>query len=139
MTRVLITAAGLLMLWGSACSSAPGETPATIEIRGERVRVMELQGVVDALCDAKDAAGRDPEEARMVFFDRAHDPLHDIAAAAEEVDRSSAARLLEAKQTVEADLDGMAGPELASDLGALVAATRDALKQLSVSVAGCDE
>jgi electron transfer flavoprotein alpha subunit len=139
MTRVLIAAGGLLMVWGSACSSAPGETRGTIEIRGESVLVTELRGVVDALCDAKDAAGQDPEEARMVFFDRAHDPLHDIAAAAGEVNRSSAARLLEAKQAVESDLNRTAGTELASDLGALVAATRDALKQLSVSVPGCDD
>lgn len=138
MTRALVVAGGLLMVWGSACSPAPGEATETIEMRGERVPVTELRAVVDALCDATDAAERSRRTARMVFFDRAHDPLHDIAAAAGEVDRSSAARLLEAKQAVEADLDRMA-PELASDLRTLVVATRDALKALSVSVPGCDE
>jgi len=100
--------------------------------------VTELRGVVEALCEAQEAAPRDPEQARIAFFDRAHDPLHDIAAAAQEVDRSSAARLLEAKQAVEADLERMRGPDLAPDLGRLVAATRAALMELSVSVPGCD-
>lgn len=126
------------MVWGSACSPSPDETQETIEMRGERVPVTELRGVVDALCDAQEAASRDPEQARTVFFDRAHDPLHDIAAAAQEVDRSSAARLLEAKQAVEGDLERMQEPGLASDLGRLVAATRAALTKLSVSVPGCD-
>jgi len=101
--------------------------------------VTQSRGVVDALCEAKDEAPRDPEAARTTFFDRAHDPLHDIAAAVEEVDRSSAARLLEAKQAVEADLEAMGTPELASDLGRLIAATRDALKDLSIPTEGCDD
>ncbi|MGH2698818.1 MAG: hypothetical protein ACRDJL_06420 [Actinomycetota bacterium] len=139
MTRVLIAAGGLLMVWSSACSPSSRDIPETIEMRGERVAVTELRGVVDALCEAQEAAGRDFGQARMVFFDRAHNPLHDIAAAVGEIDRSSAARLLEAKQAVEADFERMAGPELASDLGGLVAETRDALDGLSVSVPGCDD
>lgn len=110
-----------------------------MEIRGERVPVTQLRGVVDALCEASDEAAADPESARGIFFDRAHDPLHDIAAAAEDVDRSSAARLLEAKQAVEANLEAMAAPGLASDLERLITATRDALKELSISTEGCDD
>jgi hypothetical protein len=135
----VLIATATLMLGGAGCSSSPNDNPATMEIRGERVPVTQLRGVVDALCEAKDQAAPDPEAARRIFFDRAHDPLHDVAAAAEEVDRSSAARFLEAKQAVEADLQAMAAPELASDLGRLVAATRDALKDLSVSTEGCDD
>ncbi len=135
---MLVAAGGLLMVWSLACSPSPEEIPETIEMRGERVRVTELHGVVDALCEAHEAAPRDPEQARTIFFDRAHDPLHDIAAAAQEVDRSSAARLLEAKQAVEADFERMLGPDLASDLERLVAATRAGLMELSVSVPGCD-
>jgi hypothetical protein len=110
-----------------------------MEIRGERVPVTHLRGVVEALCEASDEAARDAEAARRIFFDRAHDPLHDIAAAAEKVDRSSAARLLEAKQAVEADLEATAAPELTSDLGRLIVATRDALEDLSVSTEGCND
>jgi hypothetical protein len=135
----VLIATATLTLGGAACSSSPNDNPATMEIRGERVPVTQLRGVVEALCEVEDEAARDPEEARTIFFDRAHDPLHDIAAAAEEVDRSSAARLLEAKQAVEADLEAIAAPEVASDLGALIAATRGALKDLSVSTEGCDD
>jgi hypothetical protein len=135
--RVLIATVTLLV-GSAACSTSPNDNPATMEIRGERVPVTQLRGVVEALCEAKDEAPRHPEEARTTFFDRAHDSLHDIAAASGEVARSSAARLLEAKQAVEADLEAMGTPELASDLGRLIAATRDALKDLSVSTEGCD-
>ena len=110
-----------------------------METRGEGAPVTRLRGVVDALCEAKDEAQRDPDAARTIFFDRAHGPLHEIAAAAEEVHRSSAGRVLEAKQAVEADLEAMAAPELASDLARLIAATRSALSQLSVSVPECDD
>lgn len=138
MIRVLIATA-TLMVGSVACSSSPDDNSATMEIRGERVSVTQLRGVVDALCEASDEVARDAEAARTIFFDRAHDPLHDIAAAAEEVDRPSAARLLEAKQAVEANLEAMRAPELASDLGRLIAATRDALEDLSVSTEGCDD
>lgn len=138
MIRVVVAITGLTVA-SVACSSSPNDNPATMEIRGERVPVTQLRGVVEALCEAQDEAARDPEEARTVFFDRAHDSLHDIAAAAEEVDRASAARLLEAKQAVEADLEATAAPELASDLGRLIGATRGALRDLSVSTEGCDD
>jgi hypothetical protein len=135
---VLIATASV-MVGSVACSSSPNDNAATMEIRGERVPVTQLRGVVEALCEADDEAARDAEAARRIFFDRAHDPLHDIAEAAEEVDRSSAARLLEAKQAVEADLEAMGAPELASDLGRLIVATRDSLEDLSVSTEGCDD
>jgi hypothetical protein len=47
--------------------------------------------------------------------------------------------MLEAKQAVEADLEGTAGPELASDLGELVVSTMDALNHPSVSAPKCDD
>ena len=59
---------------------------------------MQLRGVVEALCEARDEGRREPEEARTTFFDRAHDSLPDLAAASGEDAPSSAARLLEAKQ-----------------------------------------
>jgi hypothetical protein len=137
MTRVLV-AGGLLAIGSVACSSSANEHSRTIEIRGERVAVTELRGVVEALCEAKDLAARDPEASGTIFFDRVHAPLHDIAAATEEVDRPSAARLLEAKQAVEQDIQQRPELELASDLQELIAATRDALKELSVRIGGCD-
>lgn len=113
MTRVLI-AGGLVAVVGAACSSPSDERPSAVETCGEGAPVTRLCGVVDALCEAKDEARRDPDAARTIFFDRAHGPLHEIAAA-EEVHRSSAGRVLEAKQAVEADLEATAAPELASE------------------------
>lgn len=60
-----------------------------------------------AACDAAAHArsGR-LDDARRVFFDRVHDPLHALAAAVADHDRGAAAALLEAKETVERDLGG---------------------------------
>lgn len=69
-----------------------------------------------ALCDATAAARRgDAAKARMTFFDRAHQPIHELASATAAVDRAASARLLEAKQRVEADV-GAAAPSLEVDL-----------------------
>jgi len=81
----------------------------------------------DALCQSADAARQgDARRARAVFFDHAHDPLHELAAAAQERDRGAAARLLEAKQRVETGLED-AGPTLAEDLETLALATGRAM------------
>ena len=60
----------------------------------------------DGLCTAAARArGGDPPGARMLFLERSHQPLHQLAAAAQEKDRAVAARLLEAKAKVEAALE----------------------------------
>jgi hypothetical protein len=94
------------------------------------------------LCDAAmkvetgDAAG-----AETVFYDTVHQPLHDLAAEVSEVDRAAAARLLEAKEAVESDLD-TDPPEADADAWqTLVAATEEALvvighDRLSCATAG---
>ncbi len=57
------------------------------------------------------ACGGDQQTARRLFFDRAHQPIHQLASATSEVDRAASAKLLEAKRVVEDDLDdpGAAG------------------------------
>lgn len=83
--------------------------------------------VHDRLCAALTAAaGGDLGTARASFQDRVHGPLHDLAAAATETDRAAAARLLEAKQRVEAALASN-GDSLATDLAALAPTVRAAL------------
>ncbi len=57
MTRGL--AAGGLLAVCVACSSPGDQTPSTVEIRGERVLVTQLRGVVRALCETKNVAARD--------------------------------------------------------------------------------
>ena len=67
-----------------------------------------------------------PDAARRAFIDRAHQPIHELATAVAREDRAVAARLLEAKQAVERDLDGGAAG-LAGDLDRLLDATRRAI------------
>lgn len=60
--------------------------------------------VVDGVCaalDASDAGG----DARAIFYDRAHDGLHELARETAPQDRVVAGRLLRAKERVEALLD----------------------------------
>ena len=81
----------------------------------------------EALCAARrDVARGDVARARDRFHADAHQPLHDLAAETAQADRPVAARLLEAKEAVEAGL-GRASPTLADDLSRLASATRDAV------------
>lgn len=82
--------------------------------------------VVAAVCDARAAAEKgEADGARRIFVNTAHDPLHELAAEAGQVDRSAEARLLEAKQRVEAVL-GEPGPDFADRLERLAVAAADA-------------
>lgn len=80
-----------------------------------------------SLCAALDAAlGGDVSAARRAFD---HGPLHELADAAIDVDRSVAAHLLEAKEAVESDLgdETTSADQIAQDLRSLIDATTDAL------------
>lgn len=86
-------------------------------------------GVVAALCAASDRARTgDGGGARTIFFDRAHDALHQLAADVSDDDRAAEARLLEAKQRVEAALSAASTPQLAADLDALAHAAAEAVE-----------
>lgn len=81
----------------------------------------------DGVCSAAAGArGGDVTAARDTFFDRSHQPLHDLAAAAQRTDRAVAGRLLEAKAAVEAGLED-AKSSLPADLDALATATGRAM------------
>ena len=86
-----------------------------------------------ALCEA----AAEPAQARALFFDRAHDALHDVARRLDDVDRAQAAQLLEAKQVVESELTAtrQARPE---DLRRLAEVYRTSLGRLAITVAPCD-
>jgi hypothetical protein len=71
---------------------------------------------------AKASAAGDDAAARDAFID-VHAGLHDLAAAAEPEDRAVAARLLEAKQRVEADGKTSDLEELADDVAAAIEVT----------------
>lgn len=104
-------------------------------VDGGQVRQLEDGAVVVAPVDGRRqgtysalsvAAGGGLAAARNQFQDRVHGPLHDVAAAAAEADRAAAARLLEAKQRVEAGL-GVNARSLPDDLVALAPTVRAAL------------
>lgn len=91
---------------------------------------------VRGLCDLRTAT--DGVEAEATFLDRSHETLHVIAAATVVRDRSAAADLLEAKQKVEADLAfAELPPDFATDVGALIEATRAALEGVGLEVPAC--
>lgn len=86
-------------------------------------------GVIAALCAAGERARADDRGgARTIFFDLAHDAVHQLAADVGDDDRATQARLLEAEQRVETALAASSTPELVAALDALAQAAADALE-----------
>lgn len=86
-----------------------------------------LPGVCGALAAAR--AG-DADDAKAMFFDGAHDGLHDLASRAAEVDRTAAAELLRAKERVEALMESGPASGLRPALDELADATATAAQTL---------
>lgn len=114
MTRWRTLGVVAVVLVGGACGTDDDATSAAPPAR-------PYDSLYQGLCVARARASH-PAAARTAFFDRAHQPLHGLAAAAARDDRAAAARLLEAKQVVERDLAGDASG-LAGDLDRLLDAT----------------
>lgn len=106
----------------------------TITVAGQPVAVARLLDAHAALCQA----ATEPDAARRLFFDRAHEPLHTVARALEDVDRARAASLLEAKEKVEAELPSPP-PSLPDDLRRLADVYRDGLGRLAITAPPCDK
>ncbi len=103
-------------------------------VAGDPVPVAQMTDALAALCVAQDEAAGRPRAAEARFFDRSHATLHLMARALEDVDRPLAARLLEAKQKVEADFSGLAsGDRVADDLGTLAEVTAEGWTDLRFS------
>lgn len=128
---------GLLLACGG--NGATGSTTGpTMVVAGDPVPVAQVTDALAQLCLARDDAPRRPQAAEARFFDRSHTTLHLIARALEDVDRPLAARLLEAKQVVEADFSGLAsGDRIADDLDRLVDVTAEGLDRLAVPLPSC--
>ena len=107
----------VLMVTATACGANGRATPAA--------KPAPYAGLYQGLCEARASAAR-PAAARNVFFDRAHQPIHELAATVARSDRATAGRLLEAKQAVEHDLAGDA-TGLAGDLDRLLVAASRAI------------
>jgi hypothetical protein len=111
-----------------------GDSPRTITVAGQPVAVAPLVDAHAALCQA----AAEPDAARRHFFDRAHEPLHTVARALEDVDRAQAAQLLQAKEKVESELPNPP-PSLPDDLRRLAGVYRDGLGRLAITAPPCDK
>lgn len=121
----------------AACGDGSSDA-ATVDVGDGRVPASRLAAAGNAVCRAAGEAPGDPEAARTTFFADAHDGLHTIARALDDVDRKAAADILVAKQAVEAAFTSKApGADLGDKLTELAAATRAGLSRLDVDIASC--
>ncbi len=92
-----------------------------------------------SLCAAEAlVADGDVAAADRRFLNDAHEPLHELADELTETDRAAAARLLQAKEAVEAGLADEPPPDdLRARFDALLTAARDGLAVDGVNVEGC--
>lgn len=96
-------------------------------------------GVVTGLCEAAAAAATEPEDAERIFQDQVHVPLHELAAEVGEADRAVAARLLEAKDSVESALEAppIRADALEDDLSELLDATIAGVRTIEMEAPTC--
>lgn len=123
-----------LALLAASCNGSDDRPPDSITVAGERVAVAPLVDAHAALCEA---ASR-PLSAQPLFFDRAHDSLHTVARAVEDVDRAQTAELLQAKEKVETEL-AAAPVSLPGDLLRLAEVYRASLGRLAIAAQPCDK
>lgn len=127
----------------AACGSSGGGSEPTPPPSGPSgslgvVTAEDATTAVAGLCEMRNEDAVDLAKANGVFYDRVHERLHTIAAAAEERDRIASATLLEAKEKVEEDLRSDDVPDsFVADLDALIAAARTALDVIGLSTPGC--
>ena len=131
--RAVILAAGLLAGCGAGddASGPPERPPATGSVTSTTEppasTVADSDPLIRELCGVLNAAlGGETDLVRSTFD---HGPLHTLADEILETDRAAAARLLVAKEAVEADLADAEtdAATIAADLEALVQATASAL------------
>jgi hypothetical protein len=130
-----VTAAAALV---AGCGSGTKRAPVVVAMAGQTVATAKLLTIAGGICDAARQAPTDVAAARQTFFGQSHDGIHLIARGLQDTDRDASAKLLEAKQKVEADfLAPPPGPQIAADLRALAAVTRSSLARFKVSAAAC--
>lgn len=123
-TGGLLAAAVLVLLGWLAVGALGGGDSQTPDVAAQ---TSPLTGVCKALTEAR--AG-DAESSRAVFFDEAHDGLHDLASRTAEMDRTVAAELLRAKERVEALMDAGSPSDLRPALDDLAEVTATATQTL---------
>ncbi len=143
----IVATATALALAASACSGNGGAYPAGTASSGNTaspgttsstVAAPPVVVAVQGLCLARSQADADPKSVRGTFYDRSHEPLHTLARAMEPIDRALAARLLEAKEAVEADVNTQPLPATsAADLDHLIEVTGQVLQRLAIPAIPC--
>ena len=110
----------------------------TIVVNDQEYTEEELQDAITGLCTARETADRDVDEAEDIFQNRAHLPLHVIAAGVEDEDRAVTAELLEAKTALEDEFINKRRPEeVVSRMTDLIEITAEALDTLGVPASTC--
>ena len=112
------------LLWIGALAVIGGWVAVVAMGGGDDGRTAEDE-VVAGVCAALDAS-EGGGDARAVFYDRAHEGLHELAADTSSEDRRVAATLLRSKERVEALLDGASRTETTRALRALGEAAAEA-------------
>lgn len=124
----------LAALLATACAGNGDSDDRTVTVAGQPVSVPPLIDAHAARCQA----AAQPDAARRHFIDRAHDQLHTVARALEDVDRAQAAQLLQAKERVESELQNPPAT-LPDDLRRLAGVYRDGLGRLAIAAPPCDK
>jgi hypothetical protein len=125
-----LVAAAVLVLAGWLAIAATADNDSDTPTAG--AEASPLPGVCDALASARSG---DVEEARVAFFDGAHDGLHELASRTSEVDRAVTADLLRAKERIEALMETSSASDLQSALADLTDATGAAARTLDPEAA----
>ena len=135
---ILLVVAGVVAIGLSLTVLRPGFGGATVTINGQDYPEEQLTDASAGLCDAIEVAEDDDEEARIIFVDRVHTPLHIIVAGIEDDDRDLSGRLLRAKQSVEDQLEGRDdSASLADTMSELQVVTEEALLALGIEAPSC--
>ena len=126
----------------AACgSSGEGSVPSPSALPSGSLGVVtqrDADVAMRGLCEVRAVGASDRDQANALFYDRSHQELHVIAAAAEVRDAPAAGRLLQAMQRVEADLRGHRLPAtFGGDVEALIAASANALASVGLSSPSC--
>lgn len=129
--RIRLAAAAAAIVLGVMPLAACGGSSSSAPVDGPPAVSGAFGPLHLAVCEAADAAGAGDEVGAAEAFDDVHGPLHELAAATEAEDRAIAARLLEAKQAVEAGAGAEAYRTLVMSVEDAIEATGDEVGKCS--------
>jgi hypothetical protein len=136
-----VALAAIALTASASCGGKAGSASSRSPLPSGSLGVVEpaaAETAVQGLCRIAADDPSDPGAASAEFFDHVHEELHVIAAAVQSQDTQVAARVLQAKEQVEADLEASSlPPSFPDDVRALLDATRSSLQTLGLEVPAC--